>query len=353
MEKNIKLNTLFGKAIVMKKTENNLVETTSPDVSLIIPVYKVEKYIKRCVCSIFEQSLKNVEFIFVDDCSPDCSIQLVENIIEAYPNRKGQVTIVRNSCNKGISAVRNIGLEYAKGKYIGWGDSDDWIDPEMCRDLYHTAVVGNSDIVWCDFYNSYEGSENIYSQQCNENNIDFIRGLLSGKLHGGLWCTLIKRELFIRSQIHFPEGWNVMEDKNALIKLAFFAEQLNYLPMAYYHYIKYNSDSITSGWDVNPQVENAAERNLKDIISFLVQSGLGKKLYKEINYAKLVFKKTRLNSMDIETFREWKRIFPEANRYVLTCPNTNIKQRILGWLVNHNCWLSVKFWIVLRNKLKK
>ena len=58
MEKNIKLNTLFGKAIVMKKTENNLVETTSPDVSLIIPVYKVEKYIKRCVCSIFEQSLK-------------------------------------------------------------------------------------------------------------------------------------------------------------------------------------------------------------------------------------------------------------------------------------------------------
>lgn len=337
----------------MKNHENGFVEENYPQVSVIIPVYKVEKYIGRCVCSIFEQSLESMEFIFVDDCSPDSSIQVLENVLKKYPLRKKQVTIVRNCCNMGIAAVRNIGLEHARGKYIGWVDSDDWIEPAMYEDLYHTAVVSNSDIVWCDFYNSYEENERIHSQQCKENNLDFIRALLLGTLHGGLCFTFIKRELFVKSQVRFPDGVNVLEDKNVLIKLSCLSKRMRYLPVAYYHYIKYNNDSITSGWNVNPEVENAAGRNLESIFSFLIQAGLAKELRKEINYAKLVFKKTRLNSLDIESFREWRRIFVEANRYVLTCPNTTLKQRVLGWLVNHNFWLPVKLWIVVKTKLKK
>lgn len=335
----------------MEKNRSIFINGVSPYVSIVIPIYKVEKYIRRCAYSIFEQSLKNMEFIFVDDCSPDCSIQILEEVIKQYPQRKEQVVIVRNSCNMGIAAVRNLGLKYAKGKYIGWVDGDDWIDPEMYEELYYTAVAANSDIVWCDFYNSYKGDERLHRQQCNENNIDFIKSLLLGILHGGLCFTLIKRDLFLKNHIHFPEGINVMEDKNVLIKLSCLSERINYLPIAYYHYIQYNSTSITNQWNINPEVEKAAQRNLEDIFSFLVHSGLETELWKDINYAKLIFKRAHLNSVNIGAFRKWKTLFEESNRFVWSCPNLTVKQKVLGWSVAHDYWFIVKLWFVFKNKI--
>jgi len=96
-------------------------------ISVIVPVYNVENYIERCVRSLFEQTLQEgVEYIFVDDCSPDRSMQVIEAIASEYPERLKHIRIVHQSLNSGSSAARNSGLAIAQGEYIYFADSDDW-----------------------------------------------------------------------------------------------------------------------------------------------------------------------------------------------------------------------------------
>lgn len=316
--------------------------------SIVVPVYKSERFIKRCVCSLFEQILQDIEFIFIDDYSLDRSIDILEGLLEKYPQRKLHVRILRNNENKGVAAVRNIGLREAKGMYIGWVDSDDWVESAMYSDLYKTAIENASDIVWCDYYNSYPDHEDRQFQGCKSNNIDYIKALLLGKLHGGVCFTIIKKTLFTDNSIFFPDGKNVMEDKNVLIKLACFAQRISYMPIPYYHYIKYNDNSITSNWITDPDIERVARLNLENIFSFLKSTSLGYDFTKDICYAKLIFKKGYLNQLDIRFFEHWRELYEEANFCVLRCPNTTFKQRILGWCISRDYYFALKFWIKLK-----
>ena len=98
-----------------------------PKVSVIVPVYGVEKYIERCARSLFEQTLDDMEFIFVDDCTKDESIEVLKRVIDLYPVRKDQVKIIHHAVNKGLSRARETGVNAATGDYIGHCDSDDWV----------------------------------------------------------------------------------------------------------------------------------------------------------------------------------------------------------------------------------
>lgn len=102
-----------------------------PKISVIVPIYKVEKYIGRCARSLFEQSLEDMEFIFVDDCSPDNSISIVKTMAEDYPKRKNQIKFLHHKVNRGLTTTRNTGLSVATGDYIAYCDSDDWFDLTM------------------------------------------------------------------------------------------------------------------------------------------------------------------------------------------------------------------------------
>lgn len=108
-------------------------------VSVIVPVYKVEKFIERCAISLFSQTLQDVEFIFVDDASPDNSVQIVQKCIREYPHRESQTVILTHEKNMGLPAARNTGLAVAKGEYIFHCDSDDFVEPDMLEQLYNTA----------------------------------------------------------------------------------------------------------------------------------------------------------------------------------------------------------------------
>lgn len=319
--------------------------------SVVVPIYNAERFIRRCACSLFEQILQDVEFIFIDDCSIDRGIDVLQDLLELYPHRKSHVRILRNKQNKGVAAVRNIGLHVSKGKYIGWVDSDDWIESDMYASLYETALNNSSDIVWCDYYNSYVGHEDRQHQECKDNPLDYLKALLTGALHGGLCFTIIRKTLFTANSVLFPVGRNVMEDRFVLIQLALHARTVSYVPKAYYHYIKFNDNSITSSWGTDLKVENAAKWNLDAIFSFLTSSDLCIDFTTEIAYAKLVFKKGYLNRADIESYEKWKHLYPEANAFVLCCPNTTLKQKILGWLITHECYLPIKLWIKLKTNI--
>ena len=108
-------------------------------VSVIIPIYNVELFIERCVVSLMEQTLEEVELIFVDDASPDGSVNILREVVGRYPSRKDCVKIITHSENKGLPAARNTGLAEATGEYIFYCDSDDFVELDLLESLYNKA----------------------------------------------------------------------------------------------------------------------------------------------------------------------------------------------------------------------
>lgn len=128
-------------------------------ISIIVPIFKVRNFIERCLCSLFGQTLKELEYIFIDDASPDDSIEILEDVIARYPHRKDQVRIVRHAENKGLPAARNTGLALATGEYVFHCDSDDFVEEDMLEEMYKVAKENDADMVYCDFYLSFEKNE--------------------------------------------------------------------------------------------------------------------------------------------------------------------------------------------------
>ena len=102
-----------------------------PKVSVIVPVYNAGLYIERCSRSLFAQSLDDMEFIFVDDCSTDNGIEIVERVLDDFPSRKSQVRFLKNEHNLGQAGTRARGIKMATGDYVIHCDSDDWVEPNM------------------------------------------------------------------------------------------------------------------------------------------------------------------------------------------------------------------------------
>ena len=113
-----------------------------PLISVIVPVYNVEKYVEECVESILNQTLKNTEVLIVNDGSTDKSNELVNNLA----NKDNRITVI-NQSNKGLSIARTVGVNLARGEYVSFIDSDDWIEKSMCEEMYKSAKNNNCDIV--------------------------------------------------------------------------------------------------------------------------------------------------------------------------------------------------------------
>mgnify|MGYP005781662729 CR=1 FL=1 len=122
-------------------------------VSVIVPVYNVEQYLEKCLDSLVRQTLNEIEIIVVDDGSQDNSRKIAEAFREKYPNK----VYFFYKENEGLGEARNFGLDYAKGEYIGFVDSDDWVDEKTFQAMYETARNEDADVVVCDFISIYDG----------------------------------------------------------------------------------------------------------------------------------------------------------------------------------------------------
>lgn len=111
------------------------------NVSILVPIYLVERYIKRCAISLFEQTYNNIEYIFVDDCTPDKSIEILNDIINKYPYRKQNIKIIHNKVNLGIAAVRNICIKNASGDFVIFVDSDDYLEKDAVEKLVVQQLI--------------------------------------------------------------------------------------------------------------------------------------------------------------------------------------------------------------------
>ena len=164
-----------------------------PAVSVIIPVYNVEPYMARCARSLFGQTLKDIEFLFIDDCSPDRSIEIMSEVLEEFPERKGQVTVFRMPCNSGQAAVRMQGIKMAKGEYLIHCDSDDYVLlPEAYERLYEKASAEDLDIVTCNFETERDGKVlELVKGECTS-----VARMLKGDAKWNILCQMTRKSLF-------------------------------------------------------------------------------------------------------------------------------------------------------------
>lgn len=212
-------------------------------ISIIIPIYNVEKYLGKCIESIINQTYENLEIILVNDGSKDDS----KNICEFY-QKKDKRIIVINKKNGGLSDARNTGLDVARGKYIGFVDSDDFIDRNMYQILYNDIVSNNADIAICNYKKIYENElvnvENKLNNTEIYNKEDAIRLLIMGdKINDYAWNKLYKAELF--KNIKYPVGRN-MEDMGTTYKVFEIAERITYNEYIGYYYLQRNNSILAS-----------------------------------------------------------------------------------------------------------
>ncbi len=214
-------------------------------VSILVPVYGVERYIERCARSIFEQTYQNLEIIFVDDCTPDKSIDVLQRVIEDYPERKTQTRIIRHEKNRGVSATRNTAVAAATGEFLSYVDSDDWIDKNSIALLVSKQDEDNADIVTgCAVkeYGTYSEELLIKVVSSWEDQIKIVLGLT---LDHVIWARLIRRSLYIDHDIRAKEGLNHGDDAQVVPLLFFFAHKSSSLDRPFYHYNCCNNSSYT------------------------------------------------------------------------------------------------------------
>lgn len=238
-------------------------------VSVIVPVYGVEKYIERCARSIFEQSYSNLEIIFVDDCSPDNCVQIIRDLLLEYPARQTQVTILSQSKNQGVAAARSRGLESITGDYCIQFDSDDYVDPSMIEEMIIQAIREDADIVMCDF-NLISNSKTTHIHvNPNLHPIECMKQILRTEVHSSLCNKLVRVSLYRDNKIKFTEGLNMREDLSVMYRLLYFAHKLAYVPKPFYNYIL-REGSISSA-KMNIEQQKNAQKLISLMDEFLVK----------------------------------------------------------------------------------
>ena len=222
-------------------------------VSILVPVYKCEKFINQCVESLFSQAFDDVEFIFYDDCSPDASVSLIHQCLEKHPDRWEQVRIISAQQNSGVSIARNRLLVEAKGEYIWYVDSDDWIEPDAIRLLYETACSSKAGIVSFGFY--YEGISRcatVYHYKYKSVK-ECLKDVI-GNNWGAVWRFFFRRSIATENSILFPVGYNVAEDYVFCIKYLFHVQNIISIDVPLYHHITYNTMSLVATQDIHSLV---------------------------------------------------------------------------------------------------
>jgi glycosyltransferase involved in cell wall biosynthesis len=218
----------------------------NPKVSILVPVFKTSAFIEKCAVSLFNQTFDDIEYIFVNDATPDDSIEKLEKIISKFPNRNNQVTIIHHNTNRGLASARNTALNASKGDYISVVDSDDYIESEMIQILYNKIIEDNADVVVSNLIIEYEDKSAVFNDTIYDNSNDnFLSMILHKNTSSSLCNKLIKSNLYKRLDCRVPENLNYCEDWFVMTRVYYYAKKIAKTEQAFYHYSQHNSNSIT------------------------------------------------------------------------------------------------------------
>ncbi len=242
--------------------------------TVIVPVYNMKNYIRRCLNSLVNQSLRDFEVIVVNDGSTDKSKDIIMEYVEKYP----KVFKYLEKRNGGLSSARNYGLKFANGKYIAFLDSDDYIEKNMYKEMMNIALKENSDMVECDFIWEYEnGKTRLDKRKKYKNKKDMMK-----KPRVVAWNKLIRREIIEKKKIRFPEG-KIYEDIEFFFKLLPYLNKISYIPKPFIHYVQ-RKDSISNSQNKN--VEYIFDI-LNNINNYYRKNGIYDEYKKELKYMRM------------------------------------------------------------------
>lgn len=305
-----------------KRTEN-------PPVTVIVPIWGVEKYIEKCAQSLFSQTLSNIEYIFVDDCTPDRSVLILEDVISRYPLL--DVVLIRQKKNSGVFASRRVGINSAHGEYIAFCDSDDWVEHDMYEKMYNEAKSQKADIIACGYVEHKEMRETsfVYSQEADSQEQIFSFQCFGG-IYGSLCNKLIRREFLHDNMVFLGEGLSMWEDSCFILPLRLRSKKSFFMKNCFYHY-NVNSDSITTRFSMKKVFDSIeATRRLE---FFLKKAGRENESQNLISNLKIASKEVLLKYPSTENVYRFRTTFPETKGALWSYPNWNMLLKLRAWLV--------------------
>ena len=307
-------------------------------VSYIIPIYNVSGYIEKSVGSLLEQSYSNIEYIFINDCSSDDSEIKLRRIIEDFPERRNKIKVITNEQNLGSATSRNIGLDTAQGEYVMFADSDDWISMDYVESMVRQIDSGSYDIVYCDYFESYNNHDNRISQAYGQDNIECIRAMLGRGMHGSTCNKIYRRSFLLASKQRFIDGADLFEDVSWNIRLFVCTKQISYLSQAFYHYVQYNNNSIIKSMSSTEKKRNRALQRIENVrvaCDYLIALGFEEKLSKEMKEWKLMAKNDLIDEKDDSSLQSWINTFPEADAAIIKCNKITWNYKFLLLLLHY------------------
>lgn len=283
----------------------------TPAVTVIVPVYNVSVYIEKCARSLFEQTLGSLEILFIDDCTPDNSVEIIKSVLAEYPERNSLTRIIKMPSNGGLATVRRQGIIEAKGLYIIHCDGDDWVDPELYEALYKEAVMSGADITVCDEVMEYDGYQLPKpTDKLPNNGKELMRNWYRHTV--GMFChnKLVRRSLYTDNNILPWVGLNMWEDNGLFARLFYHAENVSQIyggPV--YHYNRANVNAMTAGYGIK-QV-NQMIGIAKNLTTFF-ESKPDAKDYKKTVDAFKYLARINLITDSYSNYKRFKTIFPEC-----------------------------------------
>ena len=219
-------------------------------VSVLVPFYNVEKYVGRCVESLFSQTYSNIEYVFVNDCTPDNSMDIINEYIDKF-NVRNKCVIINHEVNKGISASRNDCLDNATGDYILFIDSDDYIDKDMVELLVKAAIENNADISGCGYIEEYKDHSVEMPQRYTNDHTEMMRAITVLTIKGVMWKLLIRRSVVEENQVRFIPDNTMVDDYLFCCQVFFYAKSFASVDKCMYHYIQYNPNNYSKTREFN------------------------------------------------------------------------------------------------------
>lgn len=320
-----------------------------PLISILVPIYNVEPYIERCTRSLFEQTYDNLEFVFVDDCTPDKSIQILETVIADYHDRAKQTRIIHHDHNRGCGVARNTLIDNSNGDFLFFVDSDDWIEPYAIELLVKKQQETKADIVTgCCKVHSGEKKENNRELGWNLDKVSLLSRLCRHQCSSVLWGRIIRKNLYDSVSCRC---WDYGDDFVSFTQLLYYAQSISGINDVVYHYNRENATSLTD------KLKNSLELQLQ----YLYNHQLVSEFFsgRDSNYQRICDETAVW--MAYRFMVEWgKRGNKEGYKAMKDILNINyqIYHSLLGWdnslkkAVANNYWLFYCY-LTLRNMNRK
>lgn len=214
-------------------------------VSIVVPIFGVEKYIKKCAISLFNQTYKNCEFVFVNDKTKDNSMKILNTLLSDYKHLENNIVIINHDINKGLAAARNTGVQAATGLYVMHVDSDDAIEPTTVEKCINIAIKENADAVIFGMLHVMKNKSYVEHVSIPESKKEYIKQLLTRSNNVCLCGGLYKKTLYTENNVWAIPGLNMGEDYSTKPRILYYANKIVGLDEALYIYNHLNEHSYT------------------------------------------------------------------------------------------------------------